>query len=89
MKVYKYPINLSHGTTIELPMGSKILTAGEDPNGQICVWALVDELSMARTMVNVVIVGTGHTIPWSHTNYIGTFKQGPFVWHAFSTPVTQ
>jgi hypothetical protein len=47
-----------------------------------CIWAKVspeNELEKRQFLV----VGTGHTFDDTDMVYIGTYQDGPFVWHLF------
>jgi hypothetical protein len=76
--IYKYEIGL--GSSVDMPLGADVVHCGLDPNGNICIWAMVDpELDLKRTR-GFVVVGTGHPLSEVDT-YIGSFVQGSFVWH--------
>lgn len=65
-----------------IPNGFQITLVGFDPAGVPCLWAIVDpERSAASETIR--IVGTSRPIPPNVRRHIGSFVQGPFVWHAF------
>ena len=79
--IYKYEIN-THETYISLPDGAEPVNVDLDPRGVKCIWVLLNpELPKNNTRC-FVIRGTGHMIE-SNLWYIGTIKEGPFVWHIF------
>ena len=92
--IYKYPIDITHGIQcIDMPPNPRLLHAGLDPEGWPCVWAIVDaekvhipkDIWHTVDEVNIIVCGTGHYPPteddWWH---LGTFNQGPYVWHVFT-----
>jgi len=89
MKIFKYRIPAGDSSSIEMPVGAKILSVGVQNVNEIYIWALVDE--MAKKEVRVFYVfGTGHDVPISFSlNFIGTVQIDchPFpavlVWHVF------
>ncbi len=89
MRVFKYPIpNDGYPAKISAPGAYKILHAGPDPTGQVCVWAAVmpDRPQMADNFARVLVAGTGHDIgePFRAEHHIGSYVDGPFVWHVFA-----
>lgn len=82
--IWKFPIDLSQGprVAIDMPMDAKILTL-QVQNGVPCLWALVDPSAPIETKP-FVVVGTGHEKPIHATAYVGTWQDGPFVWHLFA-----
>jgi hypothetical protein len=80
--IYKYPILITDLQTITLPSGATFVKVGLDPQGQICLWAIVDpELPVTREYIH--IRGTGQPLTDLPTRYLGSFNDGPFVWHVF------
>jgi len=78
--IFKYRLPLpGQQATHVIPGASTLAHVGLDPSGDACVWLLIAEgPDEARTFS---VVGTGHTFPppWQP---IGSFIDGPFVWHA-------
>lgn len=81
--VYKYPFEIATQQIIELPRHALINHVGLDPNGQPCIWAEVDT-DAPKTPYYLYVVGTGHKLPEFASIQLGTFIQGPFVWHVYS-----
>lgn len=82
MKIYKYPFKIEDAPQVELPCGHQILHVGLDPGGKPCLWALVSPDANTR-MVQLYIVPTGGEEPAQASKHLGSFVQGPFVWHVF------
>jgi hypothetical protein len=82
--IYKYPLeNIPSGNIITMPADYELLTVDYDPNGEICLWAIVNT-EVENTEVCIAILGTGWPMLEDIKHkYINTFKQGPYVWHAF------
>lgn len=80
--IWKFPFTVSDMVAIEMPKGAKVLRV--DLQAQPCVWALVNPESEKVRRV-FYIFGTGHSLgPRANDlQYIGTFFEGPFVWHVF------
>ena len=76
--IYKY--QLPAVGALQLPLGAQILTI-QLQNGSPTLWALVepDNTLVDRT---ISIVGTGWEVE-DNMEYICTYMDGPFVWHAF------
>lgn len=82
--IYKYPFYIEDEPSITLPTGYQILHVGLDPQGTPCIWALVNT-ERSELPVRFFLVGTGHPVPSLSTVHIGSFLQGRFVWHLFSS----
>lgn len=84
--VYKYPLMITDRQSIAMPTGAEILSVGIDPQGNLCLWVLVDPtlgpLQMNPFIVHVI--GTGNRIPDAHMlKFVGSVTMSPFVWHVF------
>ena len=72
---------------IEMPVGATVLPHLEiarlehDEHG-LAMWAVVDPDQPTETRV-FHVVGTGHPMPDTPLNYIGTATERGFVWHLF------
>lgn len=82
--IYKYPIEITDRQEIQMPFNAIVIHAGLDPKGVPCVWAEV-ESNKRLAPVELFIVGTGNPMPEKSTVHIGSFVQGPFVWHVFKS----
>ncbi len=83
MKVYKWPIPLTHRFSLQMPQGSIILTAqlqGETP----VIWALVDP-TKPEEQKNFALLETGQTFDEGVLHYIATFQfvSGRSILHLF------
>ncbi len=83
--IYKYALQPIGEQRIEMPEHHKILSAGLDPGGQLCIWVLADTKGSPRGRM-VYGMGTGN--PWHEMafglDFIGTVNDGPFMWHVFA-----
>jgi hypothetical protein len=84
--VYKYEI-APDKRSAEMPLDSKILKV--DMQGDaLMLWVehgWVDG-NTVRTVRHFEVYGTGQPIPL-HTEHVGTFFDGPFVWHVYEIKV--
>lgn len=83
--IYKYHIEITDRQTILLPEHSQVIHAGLDPQGKPCLWAIVNTHLGTLCPLTVFVVGTGNPMPAavSSIRHIGSFIDGPFVWHIF------
>lgn len=79
--IYKYPIEITDEQKIQMPLDAKVIHAGLDPNGIPCIWAMASS-HLADHSHYVYVRGTGHEISDSR-RHIGSFVEGPFMWHVF------
>ena len=66
----------------------KWLSAGSDPSGNICVWAIVDPEAGIDEKIeyDILQIGTGWNFSQDELDnmeFIGTMKEGPYMWHIF------
>lgn len=83
--VYKYPIQIADEQEVSMPYDAKVIHVGLDPQGTPCLWAKVESNNRPEP-VRVLVVGTGGPIPYMpyhEERHVGSFTQGPFVWHVF------
>lgn len=86
--IYKYPIQpTTEEIELSIPGGGPVLSAGLGPNGQPCVWSIVD-LEQEDKPVKIYCVGTGWPIDWimaksAAIEFVGTIKDGIYMWHVF------
>lgn len=85
MTIYKYKLEIRDNQTVNMPHGSKILTAqvqGDD----VCLWALVDPDQSLTDDRKIRIHGTGHLIKGADKlKYISTIQMhdGRLIFHVF------
>jgi hypothetical protein len=83
-KVWKFGLALADRVTVSMPIGSKILSFGFDPQSNFAVWALCDPNTPAKETVTFMIVGTGHaSVNDNEIDFVGTVNAGPYMWHCF------
>jgi hypothetical protein len=81
--IWKFPLKLTDEQVLELRQDASVLSAGLDPMGQLCVWALV-EPELGTLPVRARIVGTGHPAEdLDRWRFVGSVTQGLCVWHVF------
>jgi hypothetical protein len=78
--IWKYPVPLADSFVLNMPKDATPLHV-DVQRGAPCLWALVDT-SAPNEERTFRLVGTGGDVP-RDTCYVGTFQQGPFVWHVF------
>lgn len=89
--IWKFPVKFMNTNKVQ----AKVLDwlhVGFDPQGEICVWAVVDPLAAEEQEKTYLIelVGTGHYFDkdfYNTADYIGTTNDGPYVWHVFALEV--
>ena len=77
-QIWKYKLSES---AIEMPIDAEILSV-QLQNDVPHIWAMVspqNELEKRK----FAIVGTGQSFDDTNMKYIGTYQDGPFVWHLF------
>ena len=76
--VYKYPIGL-HISRVNIYKNAQIISAGYDPIGELCIWALVDT-EQEKEFVTILAIGTGWELPENGLEFIdktgACFKYG-------------
>jgi hypothetical protein len=80
--IWKFRLNVDHQTIDIEARIVEWLHVGLDPNGTPCAWAIVDQFSRLHHRYALEVVGTGQSAP--SAPYIGSFVEGPFVWHVFA-----
>lgn len=80
MTIYKYELT-DFETTLEMPIGFKVIHVGLDPKGKVCVWAMVNSTEKAPR--RFYIQCTGNTFEAAVVRHIGSYVQGDFVGHVF------
>lgn len=91
--VWKFPFALSEPTSLvqpgntplwrfHMPIEAKVLTV--QPQRHLpTVWAEVDPDDVDTLPRWFTVVGTGHPLPDWEMSYVGTWQDGPFVWHLY------
>jgi len=84
-KIYKFPIQITDMQHVSIRHNRhyKIIHAGLDPAGTPCIWVEIDPDGNEITSHTVYVIGTGNPMPPHAHMHIGSFVQGPFVWHVY------
>lgn len=80
LTVWKFRIPMDEEFCLEIPSDPDILHV-DVQHGDPCLWARVDP-DRPFAKYTFYIVGTGHDIP-PGLAHVGTWQEGPFVWHLF------
>lgn len=79
--IWKYQLRLIDVQEVDMPLNAEVLHL--DMQGPYpCIWVYLDPDLNGTERRTFVTHGTGHKIPDNHV-YIGTYQDGPFVWHVF------
>ena len=88
MKVFKYKIEKyqnEYGVyQFDIPSPMQVLHV-DVQDGIPTLWCLVDDESPIVTTKKFHVVGTGKPIEFNTglADHVGTFREGPYVWHLF------
>lgn len=88
--IYKYPIMPSEEKIeLAIPGGGPVLSAGVDPMGQLCIWAIANTDEEDVT-VPIYCVGTGWPLDWileeqDNITLVATVREHIYMWHIFTT----
>lgn len=83
--VWKYTLKIDDYDEFEMPVGSKILSVGEQDN-KLVMWVEVnDDIRCKKEVRKFRLAGTGHIINEIYTHFIGSvlMMNGVFVVHVF------
>ena len=79
--VWKFRIVIDD-QTVRMPAHARVICVGLDPENLPCIWAeVISENSLVD--FSVFVTGTGHAVPEGDNRHVGSFIQGPFVWHVW------
>lgn len=81
--VWKQPLRRIDEQEIELTSPGEILHFGTDPGGLLCIWFVASPGHPHKVRKKLRIVGTGHGFDMTGLKYVGTAKDGQFMWHLF------
>lgn len=82
-QMWKFPLAIGVNN-VSVPAGAQFVTVSRDGGGQWCAYALVNADAVMRQPRTLHVVGTGHDIRDRAVHFLGTFNDGPFVWHVWS-----
>lgn len=82
---FKLPVGLGRSGQFSIPEPGTIVHVGLDPSGVACLWAIVRPSAPPPEwkLRTFLIVPTGAPGFVDGLDYVGTFFEGPFVWHLF------
>lgn len=83
--IYKFPLHLDDcdAETISAPgLGNIVLCAAQQPHHWV-VWAEVDT-DKPVVSKEIYVVDTGHPCPSDSAVHVGSYIDGPFVWHVYT-----
>lgn len=90
-RIFKFPLPIAPDDEtgeVTMPAGAQVVHFEAYPYGsqgsaqpKPTVWALVDDDEEPEVR-RFRIYGTGHPLP-RHSRHVGTYGDGPFVWHVF------
>lgn len=82
-KIFKYPVPIEGGQMV-LPLQGDIVNVAmqdHDPDS-LMVWAWFDEAPIGPKARRVMVVGTGHPVPWwADAHYGAVQDRRGLVWH--------
>lgn len=85
--IWKYELKITDTQEIEVPLGSTILSIGNQ-NGRLCMWLIIradgdtpEEMAVENMTIN--IVGTGHKLSDNIGLFVDTVIIDQFVWHVY------
>lgn len=85
--ILRFSLAIEGECTITMPKGAKVLSVGQNPTGEVSIWAMCSSkyVSEARTFL---LVGTGNPLHWEEGDnvvFVGTVveRNRPLVWHVF------
>lgn len=84
--IWKFPLVITDRQTVPIPENGVPIHVGLDPHGNPCIWCEIPSINIDRGLLEVFIVGTGNEMPDRAENHLGSFIQGPFVWHVYTAP---
>lgn len=84
--IWKYKVlPLDGPQRYDMPEGAQIISAGLDPQEDMCFWALVDSSAPLEERT-IWCVGTGwplDELEMPDARFIGTIRHDPYMWHIF------
>jgi hypothetical protein len=86
-RIFKYELPVVPGVNqIRVHRGAVVVFVGaqptQDDRQKLCVWARVDgDVVPELTDREFGVVGTSHVWTSDDFQYLGTVREGPFVWH--------
>lgn len=86
LSIWKYSVEpAAFMQLLTVPEKAEVISCGTDAEGMPSIWVLVDTDAPARLM-EYCVVGTGWDLGFMQNRglmFIGTIKDGPYMWHVF------
>ena len=82
--IHKFILDHDDVQRITIQESAIPLHVGLDPNGTACIWFKV-QTDQALIQRRVFMVGTGNPMPDLNLIHVGSFTEGHFVWHIFTS----
>lgn len=79
--IWKQVLQIEGTQDVPLPVGAEFLSV-QNQRDEICFWYKCDPAA-EKKMHRFFIAGTGHQLPHTEGQYMGTVQVGSFVWHVF------
>jgi len=79
--IWKQELNKTDQQVVYLSVGAKILDV-QIQRGKWCLWYSCS-VDLPLEERHIAIYATGQEVETLNGDYIGTFQDGPFVWHVF------
>lgn len=86
--IWKYTFTgLTCDQTFDIPVGGKVIHAGQDPqcSSAVSIWVEV-ETENEPVQRDFLLMGTGHSLPGNYEiscRYVGSAHCDPFIWHVY------
>lgn len=83
-RIFKYGLEMDYKQIVRMPAGAQVLHVGEQ-QGDLFIWAIVDDEEKATHNLSVMIIGTGNKCDVNQYKHLGTVitQAGMYVWHVF------
>lgn len=87
LSIWKYNVEPAAFTQfLMVPEGSEVISCGTDAEGMPSIWVLVDTNNAPTKPMEYYVVGTGWNLDFMKNRglmFLGTIKDGPYMWHVF------
>lgn len=81
--VWKFPFSVYDSFALEMPSRHEVIHVDLQGGVAPTMWALVDP-SSPKAHFTFFMHRTGHPVA-EDLRHVGTFRQGPYMWHLFTT----
>ena len=87
LSIWKYNVEPAAFTQLLMvPEKAEVMSCGTDAEGTPSIWVLVDTDAAPTKPMEYYVVGTGWNLDFMKNRglmFIGTIKDGPYMWHVF------